>query len=167
MALGGEISPVDAPSIGWFDVDTQAPTCSPAGPGCTSTSSASRSPGVGGRRPVGGRRGRLRERPHLGTQFHPEVTPPIVDDWLRSEAAVVTRLGVDPDAVRAQSEAHAATVVERAFALFDGWLARRRRPALAVHRRRGKVERTDRLASISTRKRGTSSGVEYAYGRPS
>ena len=47
-----------------------------------------------------------------------------MDEWLRSETAVVTRLGVDPDAVRAQSEASATAVVERAFALFDGWLAR-------------------------------------------
>jgi len=125
VALGGEISPVDAPSIGWFDVDTHAPDLLPGGPWMHfNVERFSVPPGAEAVARSAAGVVAFANGPHLGTQFHPEVTPPIVDDWLRSEAAVVTRLGVDPDAVRAQSEANATAAVERAFALFDGWLAR-------------------------------------------
>ncbi len=125
VALGGEIVPVDAPSIGWFDVDTQAPDLVPGGPWLHfNVERFSVPPGAEAVARSAAGAVAFAKGPHLGTQFHPEVTPAIVDEWLRSETALVTRLGVDPDAVRAQSEAHATAAVDRAFALFDGWLAR-------------------------------------------
>jgi GMP synthase-like glutamine amidotransferase len=57
----------------------------------------------------------------VGLQFHPEVTPSIVDDWLAGNGAVVP----EPESVRRETARGAKEAHERAFALFDrvaaGW----------------------------------------------
>ena len=59
---------------------------------------------------------------HLAVQFHPEVTPAIVEGWSRSDhedmrRAGVTRQDLDP-------EPHAARAAQAAEVLFDGFAAR-------------------------------------------
>jgi GMP synthase-like glutamine amidotransferase len=56
----------------------------------------------------------------VGLQFHPEVTPAIVDDWLDGAPGAVA----DPAPMRAETAATAAAARERAFALMDRIAAR-------------------------------------------
>jgi GMP synthase (glutamine-hydrolysing) len=60
----------------------------------------------------------------LGTQFHPEVTPAIMDDWVRVYRHELDAEGVDPD--RLLEETHERWDATRASArrLLDGWLDR-------------------------------------------
>jgi GMP synthase (glutamine-hydrolysing) len=58
--------------------------------------------------------------PSVGLQFHPEVTPAIVDDWLDGAPGAVA----DPRPMRAETAETAASARERAFALMDGVAAR-------------------------------------------
>jgi GMP synthase-like glutamine amidotransferase len=56
----------------------------------------------------------------VGLQFHPEVTPAIVDDWLAGARDAVP----DPEPIRAETAGTVANARERAFALMDGIAAR-------------------------------------------
>jgi GMP synthase-like glutamine amidotransferase len=124
VALGGEISPASPAARGWIDIDTDAPDLVAAGPWlffnnesfsiperATALAQASCGPGA------------FALGPHLGVQFHPEVTPEIVEAWMRSpsEAAKLVELGIDPEAIRAQAAEQTPGAPERAFALFDAW----------------------------------------------
>jgi GMP synthase-like glutamine amidotransferase len=58
----------------------------------------------------------------LGTQFHPEVTPEIMDEWVRVYRHELDAEGVDPD--RLLEETHERWGKSRAssWKLLDGWL---------------------------------------------
>jgi GMP synthase-like glutamine amidotransferase len=56
----------------------------------------------------------------VGLQFHPEVTPAIVDGWLHDDGAAV----FEPELLRRQTERLARDARDRAFALFDHISAR-------------------------------------------
>ena len=58
--------------------------------------------------------------PSVGLQFHPEVTPAIVDDWLDGTPGAVA----DPGPLRAETAETVAATRERAFALMDRIAAR-------------------------------------------
>jgi GMP synthase (glutamine-hydrolysing) len=58
--------------------------------------------------------------PSIGLQFHPEVTPAIVDDWLDGAPGAVA----DPGPLRAETAETVAATRERAFALMDRIAAR-------------------------------------------
>jgi GMP synthase-like glutamine amidotransferase len=51
----------------------------------------------------------------VGLQFHPEVTPAIVDDWLADARDAVP----DPEPIRAETARTAGAARARAFALMD------------------------------------------------
>ncbi|HEX7298251.1 MAG TPA: type 1 glutamine amidotransferase [Solirubrobacteraceae bacterium] len=57
----------------------------------------------------------------VGLQFHPEVTPAIVEGWMAGNGAVVP----EPESVRHETARRAKEARDRAFALFDrvaaGW----------------------------------------------
>jgi GMP synthase-like glutamine amidotransferase len=61
----------------------------------------------------------------LGLQFHPEVTPAIVEGWIRGGRETLAANRVDADAIRTRAREDAAAHRVRAFALFDaiaaGW----------------------------------------------
>lgn len=61
----------------------------------------------------------------VGLQFHPEVTPEILEDWIRQDTAGLEAADVDPDTLRAGLLADEAGHRRRAFVLFDsiaaGW----------------------------------------------
>jgi GMP synthase-like glutamine amidotransferase len=124
VALGGEVSPAAPVSLGWLEVETEAPDLVAAGPWlhfnneCFSVpagaTTVARSPCGPGAFAIG---------PHLGVQFHPEITLPIVDEWLRGDAARLARLRVDPETIRAQARREAGAAGARAFTLFDAWRA--------------------------------------------
>jgi GMP synthase-like glutamine amidotransferase len=62
--------------------------------------------------------------PHLGLQFHPEVTPAIWQGWAQEGPEVVIRHAGDPAALAAEVSARLGELRARVFALLDWWRAR-------------------------------------------
>jgi GMP synthase-like glutamine amidotransferase len=60
--------------------------------------------------------------PHLATQFHPEVTPEIADEWARLDADRLAELHVDRAELLAEGRRAAPAARANAFRLFDRWL---------------------------------------------
>jgi GMP synthase-like glutamine amidotransferase len=123
-ALGAMVSPAARSEVGWLDVETLAPDVVPPGPWLQWHRDAfTLPPGAEllARSPVCVQA--FRRGPHLGVQFHPEVTPAIALDWAEHYPASMERAGTTLAAVRAGGEAHAAGAAARAYALFDGFLA--------------------------------------------
>ena len=123
-ALGGTVARAPRPEVGWLDIETSAPEIVPPGPWLQWHRDAfTLPPGAEllARSLVGPQA--FRAGPHLGVQFHPEVTPEIVAGWVASDAASIERAGATPAEVLAGSAAHAAGARARAWALFDAFLA--------------------------------------------
>jgi GMP synthase-like glutamine amidotransferase len=59
--------------------------------------------------------------PHVGLQFHPEVTPAIVDDWISVGGRDLDSQRLDAAAIRADTAREAAQARTAAYALFDTW----------------------------------------------
>ncbi len=122
--LGGVVAPASRPEVGWLDVETLVPEVVPGGPWLQWHRDAfTLPPGAEllARSPVCVQA--FRRGPHLGIQFHPEVTPAIAEGWARDYPESMARAGTDLATVRAGGEAHAAGACVRAFALFDAFLA--------------------------------------------
>ena len=65
----------------------------------------------------------FRRGPHLGLQFHPEVTPEIALTWAERHRRE-HRLDLDLDELAAAGEANREDAARRAFQLFDRWWER-------------------------------------------
>lgn len=98
--LGGEVYRGDQSEIGWMPVRTRDPDLVPEGPWFQWHFDVIRPPDgvdvlaetdLGPQAFVAGR--------SLGLQFHPEVTPEIMDDWVREYRHELDAEGVDPDAL--------------------------------------------------------------------
>jgi GMP synthase-like glutamine amidotransferase len=63
-------------------------------------------------------------RRSLGVQFHPEVTPLIMEDWVRAYRHELNAEGVDPDGLLEETRRRAGTARADAWRLFDGFLER-------------------------------------------
>lgn len=61
--------------------------------------------------------------PHLGVQFHPEVTAEIVDGWIADAPGQLASLGIDPGELRRATSRQAASARAFAYRLFDGFWA--------------------------------------------
>jgi GMP synthase (glutamine-hydrolysing) len=123
-ALGGEVGPAARSEVGWMEVETLAPGIVPAGPWLQWHHDAfTPPPGAEllARSPVCAQAFRL--GPHLGVQFHPEVTPKVVRDWATSYPASLERAGTTAAAVLEDTERLAAAAERAAFALFDAFVA--------------------------------------------
>jgi GMP synthase-like glutamine amidotransferase len=59
--------------------------------------------------------------PHMGLQFHPEVTPAIVDDWISAGGRDLDSQRLDAEAIRSETVREATRARAAAYALFDGW----------------------------------------------
>jgi GMP synthase-like glutamine amidotransferase len=121
-ALGATVAPIDQPEVGWLGIETLDPEMVPPGPWLQFHSDAfTLPPGAEllARSPAGVQAFRL--GPHLGVQFHPEVTAEVVADWARGYPESVARGGTTVEAMLAGSEAHAAGARVRAWALFDAF----------------------------------------------
>ncbi len=55
----------------------------------------------------------------LGVQFHPEVTPAIVEDWIAGDRGSLAAARIDPAALREETARRGPAARSRAFALFD------------------------------------------------
>jgi len=62
----------------------------------------------------------------LGLQFHPEVTPEIMDSWVAAYRHELDQEGVDPDRLLEDTYARADDTRVAAWRLFDGFLERAR-----------------------------------------
>lgn len=126
-ALGGGVALASRPEVGWLDIETLAPDVVPPGPWLQWHRDAFTVPP--GAEPLAHSSvcaQAFRLGPHLGVQFHPEVTPAVVADWVAHYPASVKRAGTDAATVLDGSTRHAAGARARAWALFDGFLARAR-----------------------------------------
>lgn len=62
--------------------------------------------------------------PHLAVQFHPEVTPAIVEGWIAADGRALADRAYDADALRAATAEHAPAAAQAALRLFARWLRR-------------------------------------------
>jgi hypothetical protein len=58
----------------------------------------------------------------LGLQFHPEVTPEIMDSWVRAYRHELDGDGVDPDALMEETNRRAPEARRSTMRLFDRYL---------------------------------------------
>jgi GMP synthase (glutamine-hydrolysing) len=118
-AMGGEVLRAQRPEIGWVDVsgevagrwfawhfDTFVPPPGARELGRTAAALQGFASG-----------------PHLGLQFHPEVTPAIVDDWISVGGRDLDSQRLDAQAIRADTARESAQARAGAYALFDTWAA--------------------------------------------
>ena len=121
-ALGGSVERAERPEIGWIDVEGEAPE---AGRWFAWHEDAiALPPGVEVRARTPSAHQAFALGRSAGIQFHPEVTPAIVADWLHTGRGDVDTHGVDAEAVLRETRERAGEVRGRAFALFDGLAAR-------------------------------------------
>jgi GMP synthase-like glutamine amidotransferase len=122
VALGGVISLADPISWGGFAIESEEPGLVPRGPWVHFNYEIFSVPATAtqvARSPCGP--GAFRVGPHLGIQFHPEVSPAIVDAWAESEAPKLAELGLTREDLLAQGEQFAEDAASQAFELFDAW----------------------------------------------
>jgi GMP synthase-like glutamine amidotransferase len=125
LALGGTVRPAATPEVGWLPVDTTAPDLIGAGPWLQFHWDVFEPPASAellATSPAGP--AAYRQGPHLGTQFHPEVTPDIVEAWASSIPDELAAIGIGLEDLRAAGARHAPAAREQAFRLFDAWWAR-------------------------------------------
>ncbi len=121
VVLGGGMRLSDPPEVAWMPVETEDPSWIPPGPWLNFHWEAfTLPPGAEelARTPAGV--AAFRHGPHLGTQFHPEATPAIVEGWTRAEPRLEA-LGSDPAARLAAGRRTEAAARQAAFRLFDRW----------------------------------------------
>jgi len=125
-ALGGEVRAAPAPEIGWLELE--ALDGGAVGPGpwfAWHEDTFTLPPGAVAlaRSPVCAHAFRVGRS--VGLQFHPEVTPAILEGWVRGGRDTLARNRIDGDAIRARAREDADAHRVRAFGLFDaiaaGW----------------------------------------------
>ncbi|MDX6726297.1 MAG: hypothetical protein QOK49_1102 [Baekduia sp.] len=124
VALGGRVERLAVPEVGWLPIETFAPDLVPPGPWLQwHRDGFEPPPGAEllARSEISAQAFRI--GPHLGVQFHPEVTEAVVADWMAHYPASLRRAGTTADAVGSGGAAHAAGAREQAWALFDAFLA--------------------------------------------
>ena len=107
--------------VRWFDVDGSAPLAGTWFQWHSDTFTAPPGARELGRNATGLQGWELRR--HLAIQFHPEVTPAIVDDWISVGGRELADNALDPGAIRARTGREAARAREDAYALLDAWFA--------------------------------------------
>jgi GMP synthase-like glutamine amidotransferase len=123
--LGGDVRRGAEAEIGWLPVRTRDAELVPEGPwfqwhfdvmtappGATVVAESD----IGVQAFVVGR--------HLGLQFHPEVTPEIMDDWIRTYRHELDGEGVDPDGLLEQTSQHAEDSRRTSLQLLEAYLDR-------------------------------------------
>jgi GMP synthase-like glutamine amidotransferase len=127
VALGGSVHPAPRAEIGWISVRSDLPDLIGPGPWFSwhedvislppGAVEVARNPACSQAYVIG---------PHLGLQFHPEVTAALASAWTADPSAreAIERAGVDPDAFASESEQRGPAARAGAFALFDAFARR-------------------------------------------
>ncbi len=134
VALGGAVRAAPEPEIGWVRVATDDPQLVEEGPWFTWHEDVIVVPPGAleiARNSVGVQA--FLAGPHLGVQFHPEVTTAVVEAWSASDGATrqLAAAAQDPELLVLDARRHADAARGAAFGLFDAFLARARRSAAA------------------------------------
>jgi GMP synthase-like glutamine amidotransferase len=121
--LGGKVHRGSESEIGWLPVRTRDPHLVPEGPwfqwhfdvitappGATVIAETD----LGAQAFVAGR--------NLGLQFHPEVTPEIMDEWVRTDRHELDAEGIDPDALLEETNMRAQESKRASWQLLEGYL---------------------------------------------
>jgi len=123
--LGGEVFRGSDSEIGWLPVRSRDPELVPEGPWfqwhfdtftAPPGSSLIAESDVGPQAFVAGR--------SLGVQFHPEVTPEIMEDWVRVYRHELDAEGVDPDALLEETKQRAQESRRTSWQLLERYLDR-------------------------------------------
>ena len=123
--LGGEVERGQEAEIGWLPVRTTDPELVPEGPWFQWHFDVIEAPpgaevvaetDLGVQAFVAGR--------SLGLQFHPEVTPEIMDEWVRAYSHELDAEGVDPDTLLEETNAAAAEHKRTSWQLLERFLER-------------------------------------------
>jgi GMP synthase-like glutamine amidotransferase len=123
--LGGEVYRGSESEIGWLPVRTREPELVPAGPWFQWHFDVITAPpdatvlaetDLGTQAFVAGR--------SLGLQFHPEVTPEIMDEWVRAYRHELDAEGIDPDALLEETNRRAGESKRTSLRLLEGFLDR-------------------------------------------
>ena len=123
--LGGEVYRGSESEIGWLPVRTREPELVPAGPWFQWHFDVITAPpdatvlaetDLGTQAFIAGR--------SLGLQFHPEVTPEIMDDWVRAYRHELDAEGIDPDALLLETNRRAGESKRTSWRLLEGFLDR-------------------------------------------
>lgn len=122
--LGGGVDRLEQIEIGWIPIESKAPDEVPEGPWLQWHNEVMRIPPGAtllGRSPAGN--AAFRHGRHLAVQFHPEVTPEIVDGWALADPGLESH-GMTREELAEQGRRHGEAAREAAFALFDDWWAK-------------------------------------------
>jgi GMP synthase-like glutamine amidotransferase len=124
-ALGGRALRAELSEIGWIEIESTDPSLVPPGPWLqwhrdTFTPPAGAT--LLAESPAGPQAYTIGRR--LGVQFHPEVTPEIVADWVAGSRDELARERVDADRMVARAREIDVDNRARALALFDTFLDR-------------------------------------------
>jgi len=123
--LGGEVYRGSESEIGWLPVRTREPELVPTGPWFQWHFDVITAPpdatvlaetDLGTQAFVAGR--------SLGLQFHPEVTPEIMDEWVRAYRHELDAEGIDPDALLEETNRRAGESKRTSWRLLEGFLDR-------------------------------------------
>jgi len=124
--LGGSVEPAPLPEFGWHRVTSLAPDVVCEGPWLQYHFDRFTLPPEAEELAVSpsGTQA-FRQGVHLGVQFHPESTIPIVCQWVRADRDLFRVLGIhDGEAVLERGRRHAAAAVRAAFQPFDAFRQR-------------------------------------------
>jgi GMP synthase-like glutamine amidotransferase len=121
--MGGKVYRGSESEIGWLPVRTSDPDLVPEGPwfqwhfdviDAPPGASVIAESDLGAQAFVVGR--------SLGLQFHPEVTPEIMDEWVRAYRHELDAEGVDPDALLEETNRRAQESKRTSWRLLEGYL---------------------------------------------
>lgn len=122
--LGGHVERLETPEIGWLEVGPSDSKAVPDVPWFQWHFDAFVPPPeaeVIARNEFGAQAFRI--GPHLGVQFHPEVTMPLVDRWIEVYMHELTDNDVEPEELLERSRREVASSQRAAAALFDEFVA--------------------------------------------
>lgn len=124
-ALGGAVRAAAQPEVGWFTIDSDAEDDIAPGP-WLEWHFDTLTPPAGAQvlaRSASGVQAYQHGR-HLGVQFHPEVSPEILTDWIAGSTQRLGDIGVDADAFLRETRRRAPQARAAACRLFDRVLER-------------------------------------------
>lgn len=127
VALGGSVHRAPRPEIGWISVESVAPEIVAGGPWFAWHEDVFDLPDAAAviARNVFGPQAFL-AGPHLGVQFHPEVTPEVAEMWGARPSGVrwLTLAGLDLGRLMHDGVRHAGRAGAAGFRLFDAFASR-------------------------------------------
>ena len=128
--LGGRVGPAPRPENGWHTITTHAPDVIAAGPWMEFHFDTFTTPPGAERLASSDLCDQaFRAGPHVGLQFHPEITPASFETWVQRWTGTeleerLPSLGVSTEGLRAETAARAETSRGASWRIYDDFAAR-------------------------------------------